>query len=383
MKKNVKIFMFSDALGYELVQKYAFMTDRLPFRCPVETQFGYSSTALPTIMTGRPPTEHGRFSFFYYDRAGKSPFRFFRKLAFLLHPRKIFDHHRVRNRISAWLKKHLGYTGYFNLYRVPYERLPYFDYCEKTDMFAPHSLPVENLYDMLAKTGLKFHLSDWRKNDAENIRIAKNLLEQGEVDFIFLYTASIDGQLHFHVSEPDYVKKMLDGFALDVSALLDAAHAHYEHAAFYLFSDHGMTPLTGSADLKKCVEALDWKFGKDYVACYDSTMLRVWFLNPACRKEILDSVRAEKGHWLSPDEKKALHIDFADARYGEEIFLMDPGIQIVPSDMGAKAIPGMHGFTPADKDSMACLLAEKEPPFIPHDIAGYFQLMREEARNLS
>ena len=37
MKDRVKIFMFSDALGYEIVQRYRFMTDEFPVRLPVRT----------------------------------------------------------------------------------------------------------------------------------------------------------------------------------------------------------------------------------------------------------------------------------------------------------------------------------------------------------
>ena len=63
MLNQVKIFLFSDALGYEIVQRYKFMPEEFPVRLPVRTQFGYSSTCVPTILTGEPPTRHGHFSF--------------------------------------------------------------------------------------------------------------------------------------------------------------------------------------------------------------------------------------------------------------------------------------------------------------------------------
>jgi len=130
MLNQVKIFLFSDALGYEIVQRYKFMPDEFPVRLPVRTQFGYSSTCVPTILTGEPPTRHGHFSFFYRPRGMKSPFSVFRRLHPFLHPSLVFDNHRIRHRMSVFLQRHLGFTGYFNLYRVPYARLPFFDYCE-------------------------------------------------------------------------------------------------------------------------------------------------------------------------------------------------------------------------------------------------------------
>ena len=89
--------MFSDALGYEIVQRYRFMNDEFPVRLPVRTQFGYSSTCVPTILTGEPPTKHGHFSFFYRPKDAKSPFAFFRFLHPFLHPSVIFDNHRIRH----------------------------------------------------------------------------------------------------------------------------------------------------------------------------------------------------------------------------------------------------------------------------------------------
>ena len=53
MKNEVVIFLFIDALGWELVSRTGFMESELPFRRKVEMQFGYSSTAVPTILSGR------------------------------------------------------------------------------------------------------------------------------------------------------------------------------------------------------------------------------------------------------------------------------------------------------------------------------------------
>ena len=93
-------------------------------------------------------------------------------------------------------------------------------------------------------------------------------------------------------------------------------------------------------------------------------------------------VAGAPGHWLTPDEKSALHVDFSDGAYGDEIFLVDPGIQIVPSDMGAKPIPGMHGFSPDDPDSTACFLSLRPLPENPREIADFFRLMKRAAADL-
>ena len=167
--KKISVYMFIDALGWEIVNKYGFLENELLHRRKIEMQFGYSSTAMPTILSGETPDKHGHFSFFYYDPKN-SPFKKFKYMKFLfgagLHPKCLFNRGRIRRVISKLVAKYLGYTGYFSLYGVPFEQLPYFDYCEKNDIFAKNGLsPVKNLCDVLEESGLNFHISDWRKSD--------------------------------------------------------------------------------------------------------------------------------------------------------------------------------------------------------------------------
>ena len=147
-REKIDIYMFIDALGWEVLKGRAFMEKELPYRYPVKMQFGYSATAIPTILTGVPPTEHKHLSFYYYA-PDKSPFKVFRYLGLKYLP-SFFDRWRVRHNLSKIIKKIYGYTGYFELYAMPFDRLQYFDYIEKKDMFVPNGLePVKNLADIL------------------------------------------------------------------------------------------------------------------------------------------------------------------------------------------------------------------------------------------
>src|SRR5574344_971450 len=121
--KKLRLYIFIDALGWELVNRYHFCADFLPYRYCVTTQLGYSAGAVPTILSGKAPTEHGHFSFFFYNPE-HSPFRWMRFVPSFLLPDSIFSRHRIRHHLSKWLKKLLGYTGYFQLYSVPFRRLP-------------------------------------------------------------------------------------------------------------------------------------------------------------------------------------------------------------------------------------------------------------------
>ncbi|MDD5597325.1 MAG: alkaline phosphatase family protein [Victivallaceae bacterium] len=378
MGKKLTIFMFIDALGWEIVNKHGFCDQELPCRYPVRMQFGYSSTALPTILSGRKPTAHKHLSFYYYNPE-KSPFKIFRCLMLQYLPGRIFNRWRVRHILSRIIKKLYGFTGYFELYSMPFDRLPFFDYCEKKDIFAAGGLaPLENLCDLLKEAGIPYLISDWRQPEEYNIRQMRAAVNDGSIEFGFLYTAGLDGFLHDRISDSGAVARKLAGYEQEVKNLLRAAENNYDDFTFALISDHGMTPLRGTCDLKTRIDRLGLKFGKDYAAVYDSTMARFWFFSPSARLRIMEVLAGEKNaRLLTPAQKQEYGIDFPDNMFGEEILLCDPGIQIVPGDMSLRALAGMHGYSPGDKDSRASYLSNREPVRPPEWVGDYFALMRE------
>ena len=58
--KTIEIFLFIDALGWKIVNDYSFLTELLPYRKKIDMQFGYSSSAIPTILSGKTPAEPRR-----------------------------------------------------------------------------------------------------------------------------------------------------------------------------------------------------------------------------------------------------------------------------------------------------------------------------------
>ena len=384
MPFDTEIFLFVDALGWELVTQTSFLKDVLPYRRPAEMQFGYSCSAIPTILSGKTPAEHGHLSFFRFAPTA-SPFRRLGKLAPLLKPASFWNRGRIRGWLSRFIKWSYGFTGYFQLYQMPFAKLPMMDYCEKRDLFAQKGLgDIENLCDMLDKSGRKYHISDWHLGDSRNFDAAREALADG-AQFLFIYTAELDALLHQHpvlVAEP--IQEKIDWYRREVIALLDKCRELGRRPRLTLFSDHGMTPLTHVIDLKGAVEKTGLVFGKDYGACYDSTIFRATFLKPEAEAVIRKAVQPfeESGHWLTEEEEKRYGIYRADRWFGDAIFLTNPGVQICPSDMGNKPLNGMHGFAPEDKDSQAVILSNAEIPPEIHRVADYFSLMRRRLEEM-
>src|SRR5881394_536681 len=88
-RRHLHVFVLIDALGWRLLEGRDFLSDLLPHRTPLRTVLGYSSGAIPTILTGLPPALTGHWNLFYYDPA-KSPFRWLRHFSFL--PDRVMDH---------------------------------------------------------------------------------------------------------------------------------------------------------------------------------------------------------------------------------------------------------------------------------------------------
>jgi predicted AlkP superfamily pyrophosphatase or phosphodiesterase len=267
---------------------------------------------------------------------------------------------------------------------MPFDRLPYFDYIEKLDLFVPGGLsPVPNLADRLEEYGLRYHISNWRLTEEQNIQSLINDVKKESIDFGFLYTAAMDGLLHRVTKDGKEVQQKLDWYAEHIYTLWQEMQTHYDEYNLFVISDHGMTTLTETVDAKRIVESLPLKFGKDYVAVYDSTMIHFWYFNDEARTVILNAVpEIPYSHLLSRDEKKRYGIDFKDNMYGEDIVLMDAGAQIAPSDMGRNTLPGMHGFAPEHDDSYASFLSSSPIDKQPLWVGDYFRVMMNEIESI-
>ena len=371
----VKVFVFVDALGWKQAEKYAFLNDLLPNRRRIEMQFGYSCTAIPTILTGERPTVHGHLAF--YDWSPEhSPFGAMKYLARLLWPKSFWRRGRVRNVLSRLIKRLYGFTGYFQLYGIPLERLPKLDYCEKQDLFTKGGLaPVKNLADVWSEQGWQYHISDWRLPEAENFRIATELLAKGELDRAFVYSAEFDALQHDQVGQDKALLPKVKQYEQRIRELHQALVKAGKPFELTVFSDHGMTPLKATIDAPAALAMTGLTWGKDYASAIDSTMARFWWLNDTAKSLIQDAFRRFPGHWLSEEEMKYHGIWRTDAKFGNDIFLADAGVQFCPSDMGVKPLHGMHGFAPDDEDSQACWLSTVPVPDNVSRVCDYFRIM--------
>ena len=376
-KDTLSMVIFIDALGWEVLKGRKFLEEEMPYRQKLRSVFGFSSACVPSILTGRTPREHLHWSYFFYSKA-TSPFRWLQTLSWL--PAALTERGRVRHLISRFVGKLMGFTGYFQLYNLPFKHAGLFDHCEKNNIFKAGGMNNgDNIFDVLERHDVSYHVSDWHDGEEDNLKACEKAMTEDDIRFAFLYMASMDGLLHQVGKESSQVDEKLEWYEDKLRSLLAVARAHYGDVRVFICSDHGMATVNRDIDLMSTIEALPLTYAKDYVSVYDSTMARFWFMNDNARDLVTTELNGlECGNILSPQELQSLGCDFEGDRFGELIFLLDAGSIIVPSHMGLKTITGMHGYHPDHEDSDASLLSNVSTPVPLESITDIFRLMQAE-----
>lgn len=362
--KNEKltVVLLIDALGWEIVERFRFCDDLLPRRGVLDTVLGYSSAAIPSLLSGEPPARHGSWAMYRYAPAS-SPFRWLRFLPKL--PHALEWRLRVGTR---WITDKRGAVrGYYDLYDIPLRTLGFFDVAQRGDPYEPGGLANETVFDRLGKDGVPYVLWTYRTREKDNF---ESLLETMASDnrLLFLYTAELDALMHkvgiFH----EDVRAKLAHYEQMVAAILGRAGRLGRDVALYLFSDHGMTDVGKVVDVAREVERWGFKAGDGVVAFYDSTMARFW-CPPEVRQRLVERLNATGwGRVVTDAELSAYGCGFPDRSYGDVIFLVSPGVLIVPSFMGREAIRAMHGYDPDDPFSKGCFMTNEADSPLPASI---------------
>ena len=364
MRRRLAVLLV-DALGFALAERTPGFAAVLPHRRRLETVLGFSSGALPTLFTGRLPCEHGRW--LMYRRApragGRSVFAGFGWLGLL--PPRVRRSWRLSVALTRLVARR-GVRGYFSLYDVPRELLAQFDLAERADIFAPGSLPGDSLWDTATRAGVRWRGWNWRTPEPEALAAMERALADGPEEFLFCYTAELDALLHLEGSAGPGVRARLALYDAWLTRVSDAALRRGEELALVLLSDHGMVDVRGTVDVMGALARLSCRWPRDYLPFFDSTCARFWWRSAAARDEVHAALRGSPGgRWLADDELERAGALFPGREYGEEVYLLDPGVLMVPSFMGTRPLAGMHGYDPA-YPAMAALIGSSVP--VPEEV---------------
>lgn len=376
LKRHITLFIIIDALGWELVRSRPFLDDIAVCRQPVQTIFGFSSAAIPSILTGKYPDEHGRWNLLYHSPE-TSPFAWTRALRLL--PRPLLENRASRKLINTISKRLVKADGYFSGY-VATDKLCYFDICEKYNIYKPGGIAgSRTVIDELAATDIPHRVYSYHDHsDQGTFAALERDISAGNGSVFFAYLPELDAFLHLHCDKPDLITEKIAWYENNIRRIIATAEASADSLRWFVFSDHGMTPITGHYDLIGDLRRHGIDLDNDCLAVFDSTMARFWPKRADLKDKIL-KVLAECpcGRVLPPAELASLHVLFPDGRYGDIIFLMEPGTLIFPNLFGSHQPAGMHGFHPDDRHSFAAFLSNV-PDYDPKEIVDFYRVMHTE-----
>jgi len=370
----LRVFVLIDALGWEVVRNFPFLEGELSVRMPLTTVLGYSSGAIPAILTGQVPSKTGRWNLLRYDPA-TSPFRWLKWCRGL--PDRLVNNRYVRRLVREVGRRVLGLGPLFECSVSP-KILPYFDWVEKGNIYTTGGIPgAISVFDRLEELQIPYRVYSYHDcSDADICLQASRDIEQRKAGFYFLYLCEVDHFLHVHRNDHTEIAARLADYETQLRKVFGAALRCDSRAELTVISDHGMTPVNNYYDLLSEIEKLGLKMPEQYLAVYDSTMARYWFFDESARVAVGSLLEhASCGRILSDQELERLGILFPDRRYGELIFLLDPGWLFARSDFnGVGWQPaGMHGYHPSDNQSDAIYLSNKTPVTNPKTILDVYR----------
>lgn len=362
MARPVTLVFLVDALGWEIAEHFGFGRDLFATRAPLGTVLGYSAAAIPSLLSGATPAEHGSWAMFRRAE-GRGVFSSLRWIPPLPHA---LDW-RARRWIRRGLDRRRRVHAYYDLYEIPTHLLHRFDLGQTGDPFRPGGLARETVFDWMQSRGIRYRLWDYRSDEAANLRAAQAALAEPN-DVLFVYTAELDALMHrvgiFHPS----VGARLSVYTSFLDAMRREARTRDVDLEIVLLSDHGMTDVTDAVDIWGGLEGRGLRAGRGHLAFYDSTMVRIWGDGGA--RAATEEVLAGRGRHLDAPQLRAFGCYFPDGEYGDAIFLADPGVLVVPSFMGARRIAAMHGYHPEDRFSLGCFMTSASMP-APVSILGF------------
>jgi hypothetical protein len=375
--RRANIFVLVDALGWEWVRQHPFLCEAAPYRRRLESVLGYSTAAIPSILTGLYPEQHGRFTLF--QRAlGPSPFANLRWIAAL--PAPLAENKYVRYAAKLVARRTNHFEGWFHFLGVPLRYLPLLDICEKHNIYAPSGIPGSTtIFDLAAARGVGAGVYSYHDgSNAELIDRIKSDLRNAKCGFYFLYLDGIDGFLHAHAQDSAACRACLTQYSDAISAVYEIARSNYGEVNLHVFGDHGMAPTERYIDLRSRLEQIPVRAPRDYLCVLDSTMARFWFFSERARSLIMPLLsRADGGHWMCEQELRELHAWFDDKRFGEEIYLLPEGAVFASPRHGDIVPRGMHGFHPSTLHSPAAFLSSTDYGTAINHITDIFRLMRD------
>lgn len=347
------LVVFVDALGPAQFERFGARFAFLPHRQTLRGILGYSSGALPTILTGVPPAVHGRMCLFSRNEDDMPGILAPLSILGLL-PRYIHERNAIRQFTASVLKKHAGLSGYLALHRVPPEAFQWLDIPEREDLFQAESIGGASTFLAEARAaGLSVYTANWKLPENERWQAANAAIDKTQPDLTFLYSTDLDNHLHEYGNHALRTEQVMNRIARRISRAQELLQKDPRSLVTIVVGDHGMADVTSIVDPRPFAARLRLE-----KAIIDSTMWRFWGDDTALShaRKTLESSNLS-GSWLDLRALRARGAPVIGVPFGQAFWLLPEGSIFAPSWVG-NAARGMHGYDLGTQSSLAALASD-------------------------
>lgn len=314
------------------------------FKCvvPAQSLLAYSSGIHASIWTSDYISHHGKW---------------------LNYGLRSFPSHEIKISQITWKLKSLvtflskKLSSQHNQYYIPREISKFFERIEYDFKKPFYHEELPSLFRIMDENDVKFHFCTCEK--VEEMALLKL---ENELNIAFL--DEIDALGHKYGPYSPLIKQKI----LKLLNELETMRKKHDELSLIMFSDHGMQEVKQRFDVIKELNLLEnsgLRLGKDYIAFLDATMARFWFRSQNAKQTISSSFSNAPGHILSDNEIQNYKVPVND-RFGNLVFLVDPGVEIFPNFFHpyyASYIKGLHGYAPETDSSYGIFATTYEPNF--------------------
>lgn len=358
--KSITVFVMLDACRPDYINRQItpFMHNLSVngFSGAVKPTFGFEPDA--AYLAGLYPDQaDGGAQFWYLPE--KSPFGFTRLLP------KGLNHlpelpQKVLRKLILLIARRNSMSPNLSTARIPFHLLNQFSLSMSHHLDHPEFSSRETLFDRLRKhkKAYLFHAApDFRVTmKAVLDRAVKELFQP--IEFAFFHIGNLDRTGHEYGPLSPQITEELNHVDKGLESLYGNIRKRFDRVNLVIMGDHGMMAVHHHLDLLALFKKQHLVNGRDFLYILDSTMARFWFSNTGSQKKvesILSGIAG--GRVLNRNDRDVYHLNWPHNRFGDLIFLADPGTLIFPNHFQLKKpVKGMHGYDPECKGQHAALI---------------------------
>lgn len=315
----------------------------------------------------------------YWYQPEETPFRIAKYLPGVLDRLPGITKKAFRKGLTEWVRRRTEYK-YETVANIPLKTMPFFAPAEKKLLTAPDYLHGRGIFALCEANAIPWlsHASPSYPVGIEAglARLKREL--KPPIGFGFWHIGDLDKAGHRFGPGSEELKKALRRVDAGISKVWNVLKSRYDALQLLIIGDHGMVEVTGVVDVEKALREAGIELGVKVLPFLDSTMARFWFQDGEMAEPVSRALEGlEGGRILGQTDRDRYHLNYAHNRFGDLIFLADPGILISPNYYQDKAVvKGMHGYSPDIPGQQSAFIVHASGITTPRKVDGALDMRR-------